>query len=196
MDSTYCQYSLLDFLWIFFLISFILIEVGGNGFCNFVLELSFTLGRGGKPATTSLEFEYLHRKSWYEMLIGGDDSSIWRHYPWCVLSRNFNVCLHSRSFPLHADWRKSDSSVDEEPQGNWRSNSNSRDVAASFPSFSRQNAPETLLAGLPSPCTAFSQSLSVNSLRWRIRVERAGNASRFRLDHATRNALASRNNEA
>ena len=27
------------------------------------------------------------------------------------------VCLHSRSFPLRADWRKSDSSVDEEPQG-------------------------------------------------------------------------------
>ena len=29
---------------------------------------------------------------------------------------------------------------------------------------------------LPSPCTAFSQSLSVNSFRWRIRGERAGNA--------------------
>ena len=27
------------------------------------------------------------------------------------------VCLHSRSFLLRADWRKSDSSVDEEPQG-------------------------------------------------------------------------------
>ena len=33
---------------------------------------------------------------------------------------------------------------------------------------------------LPSPCTAFSQSFSVNSLR---------------LDHAARNALAERNNE-
>ena len=31
----------------------------------------------------------------------------------------FNVCLHSRSFPLRADWRKSDSSVDGESQGNW-----------------------------------------------------------------------------
>ena len=29
---------------------------------------------------------------------------------------------------------------------------------------------------LPSPCTAFSQSLSVNSSRSRIRGERAGNA--------------------
>ena len=34
---------------------------------------------------------------------------------------------------------------------------------------------------LPSPCTAFSQSLSVNSLR---------------LDHTARNALAARNNKA
>ena len=30
----------------------------------------------------------------------------------------FNVCWHSRPFPLSADWRKSDSSVDGEPQGN------------------------------------------------------------------------------
>ena len=29
----------------------------------------------------------------------------------------FNVCLHSRSFLLRADWQKSDSSVDGEPQG-------------------------------------------------------------------------------
>ena len=32
---------------------------------------------------------------------------------------------------------------------------------------------------LPSPCTAFSQSLSVNSFGWRIRGERAGNALTF-----------------
>ena len=32
---------------------------------------------------------------------------------------------------------------------------------------------------LPSPCKAFSQSLSVNSFRWRIRGERAGNALKF-----------------
>ena len=44
-------------------------------------------------------------------------------------------CLYLRSFPLGADWQKSDSSVDGEPQGNWRRNSNSRDVVASFPSF-------------------------------------------------------------
>ena len=67
--------------------------------------------------------------------------------PWHVIS---NVCLNSRSFPLRADWRKSDSSVDGEPQGNWRWNSNSRDVVASgsylFPPR-RQSAPKSLLAG-------------------------------------------------
>ena len=49
---------------------------------------------------------------------------------------------------------------------------------------------------LPSPCMAFSQSLSVNSFRWRIRGEGTGNASHFRMDHVTRNALAARKNEA
>ena len=48
----------------------------------------------------------------------------------------------------------------------------------------------------PGPCTAFSQSLSVNSRRWHIRGEWAGNASHFRLDHVTQNALATRQNEA
>ena len=72
---------------------------------------------------------------------------VMRHYPWHVF---FNVCLHSRSFPLCADWRKFDSSVDEEPQGNWRWNSNSRDVVSSSPSSfprRRQSAPESLLTG-------------------------------------------------
>ena len=52
----------------------------------------------------------------------------------------FNVCLHSCSFPLLTDWQKSDSSVDREPQGNWRWNLNSRDEVASSPSFSRPAA--------------------------------------------------------
>ena len=39
---------------------------------------------------------------------------------------NLSVCLHSRSFPLRADWWESNSSVDREPRGNWRWNSNSR----------------------------------------------------------------------
>ena len=79
----------------------------------------------GGLATTSLEFEYMHRKRQCEMLIGGDDISNDDHYPWCVLSRAFQCLFDSCSFPLRADWRKSDSSVDKEPQGNWRRNSNS-----------------------------------------------------------------------
>ena len=47
------------------------------------------------------------------------------------------VCSHSHSFPLRANWRKSDSLVDGEPQGNWGWNSSSREVVASCPSFSR-----------------------------------------------------------
>ena len=51
------------------------------------------------------------------------------------LARVFNVWLHARSFPLRAYWRKSDSSIDSEPQGNWSRNSYTRDVVASFPFF-------------------------------------------------------------
>ena len=53
------------------------------------------------------------------MLIGGDDLSndIITLGTWF-----FNVCSHSHSFSLRADWRKSDSSVDGEPQGNWKRN--------------------------------------------------------------------------
>ena len=91
----------------------------------------------GELATTSLEVEYLHQKSRCEMLIGGDDIS----NDVITLGTCFSMfVLHSRSFPLHADWRKSDSSVDGEPQGNWRRNSNSGDVVASSPSFSRPAA--------------------------------------------------------
>ena len=72
------------------------------------------------------------------MLIGGDDISndvITLGVFFDVFS---NVCLHSRSFLLRDDWRKSGSSVDGEPRGiGGQGNSNSRDVVASSPSFSR-----------------------------------------------------------
>ena len=78
----------------------------------------------GELTTTPLEFEYLHQKSRCEMLIGGDDIS----NDVITLGTCFSMLvLHSRSFPLRADWRKSDSSVDGELHGNWRWNSNSRD---------------------------------------------------------------------
>ena len=50
------------------------IDVGGNGFCHFVLELGCEAGKGRRA--TSLEFEYLHRKSRCDMLIGGYDISM------------------------------------------------------------------------------------------------------------------------
>ena len=69
----------------------------------------------GALATTSVEFEYLHRKSGCEMLIGGDDIS----NDVITLGTWFSMFVF-RSFPLRADWRKSDSC--REPQGNWRWN--------------------------------------------------------------------------
>ena len=64
----------------------------------------------------------------------------------------FNFWLHLHSFPLRADWWKSDSSVDGEPQGNWKWNLNSRDVVASSPSISLQlveNLAAPLMASTP-----------------------------------------------
>ena len=107
--------------------------------CEQALRDALAAGREKERelATTSLKFENLHRKIRGEMLIGGDDVSYDVITPWHVF---FNVCLHSRSFPLLADWRKSDSSADREQQGNWRWNSNSRDIVASSPSFSHHAA--------------------------------------------------------
>ena len=107
--------------------------------CEQALRGVLAAGRGkeGELATTSLEFEYLHRKNRCEMLIGGDDISNDVITLGACFHVPLNVSLHSRSFPLRADWRKLDSSVDGEPQGNWKQNSNSRDVVTSSPSFSR-----------------------------------------------------------
>ena len=66
----------------------------------------------GELATTILGFEYLRRQSQCEMLISGDGISYDVFTLGACFQVFFNVCLHSRSFPLHADWRKSDSSVD------------------------------------------------------------------------------------
>ena len=106
--------------------------------CGQTLRGALAAGRKKERelATTSLEFEYLHQKSRCEMLIGGDDISndvITLGVCFHVFS---NASLHSPSFPLRADWRKSDSSVDGEPQVNWRQNALSGDVVASSPSFS------------------------------------------------------------
>ena len=93
-------------------------------------------GEEGEVGTTSLEFEYLHGKSRWEMLIGGYDinNDVITLGPLLMFVYIFLLFL------LFADWGKSDSSVDGEPQGSWRWNSNSRDVIASSPWFSRPAA--------------------------------------------------------
>ena len=53
------------------------------------------------------------------MLIGGDDIS----NDVINLGTCFSIFLHSRLFPLRADCREFDGSVDGEQQGNWKWNS-------------------------------------------------------------------------
>ena len=69
------------------------------------------------------------------MLIGGDDIS----NDVITLGTCFSMFIYILfTFgSVRPDWRKSDSSVDRGPQGNWRRNLNSRDVVASSPSLSR-----------------------------------------------------------
>ena len=52
------------------------------------------------------------------MLIGGDDTINDVITLGAFFHVFYNVCLHLYSFPLRADRRKSDSSVDEKPQEN------------------------------------------------------------------------------
>ena len=51
--------------------------------------------REGELSATSLEFEYLHRKSRYEMVIGGYDIGNDVTTLGTCLNMFFNVCLHS-----------------------------------------------------------------------------------------------------
>ena len=95
----------------------------------------------GLQLRLSLEFKYLHRKRRCAMLIGGKDIANDVNTLGTCFSMFF---LHSHSFPLRSDWGKTDSSVNGEPQGNWRWNSNSRGVIASYPFFS---APPTKRPG-------------------------------------------------
>ena len=103
----------------------------------------------GELATTSLEFEYLHRKSPCEMLMDGDDFSndvitlgtyfsmfVYIRARFCFAMIGGN--LTAQSTGSHWRWR-------------WRWNSNSRDVVASSDSFSR--------SATRSPRTACSQAI-------------------------------------
>ena len=80
-----------------------------------------------------LEFEYLHWKSWCKLLTGGDDiiNDV------ITLGMFFSMFVYICSrfhFPLIGGNLKTRSMAGE-PQGNWRWNSNSRDIVTSFPSF-------------------------------------------------------------
>ena len=123
-------------------------------------------------ATTSLEFEYQHWKSRCEMLIGGDDISNDVITLGVCFHAFSNACLHSPSFALRADWRKSDSSVDGEPQVNWRQNSPSGDVVASSPSFSCPAARAPRIACSQAK-TAYKWTIDATSgvlVRWRLNL--------------------------
>ena len=118
----------------------------------------FTTGREkeGELATMFLEFEYLHQvyvKCWLAEMTFSDD-----------LSHVFH-CAHSCLFQLCADWWKSDSSVNREQQGNWRHNSNSRDIVASSPSFSRPTAKalKSLHSGYVEKCQAVFSGYTLNA---------------------------------
>ena len=82
---------------------------------------------------------YLHRKSLFEMLIGRDDIS----NDVIALGTCFSMFIYilAHCFLLFADSWKSDSSVDREPQGNWRSvEFKFQTRSASSPSFSSPTA--------------------------------------------------------
>ena len=85
----------------------------------------------------SLEFKYLHKKidakCWLvEMTLVMTSLPLACAFMCFSMFFYIILCL----FMLHADWRKSDSSVDGESQENWRWNSNCRDKVASSPTFS------------------------------------------------------------
>ena len=81
--------------------------------CEQVLQGILTAG-GKRKESLQLGFWNLNICIEKFNAIGRDDIGSGVIYLWFVF---FNVCLHSRSFPLRADWWKSDCSVDGEPQG-------------------------------------------------------------------------------
>ena len=135
--------------------------------------------------STSLKFEYLHRKSrcWLaEMTL------VLKSLP---LTLFFNVCLHSRSFPLPDDWQKSDSSVDWEPQVNWRWNLICRDVVLSSPSFSRPAARAPRRAWSQAKPWFRPSSLGPQlSTRHGLLVEKAPNRLKGKLKRTSGNSLS------
>ena len=88
--------------------------------------------REGELATTFLEFEYLHRKSRCEMLIGGDDIS----NDVITLGTCFSMLFTFAFVTLRSDWRKSENA---QSTGSCRGIGGGIQIA-SCPSFTRPAA--------------------------------------------------------
>ena len=87
----------------------------------------------GELATMSLEFEYLHRKSRCELLIGGGDNI---SNDGITLGTCFSMFVYIRArFRLALSGRNL-TAQSTGSRRRWRWNSNSRDVVASSPTFS------------------------------------------------------------
>ena len=101
----------------------------------------------GELANTSLEVEFLYWKSGVKWWLPEMTLKMSFAIGACF-HVFFNVCLHSSSFSLRADWRKSSSSVDGMPQwgGIKISETQLHWLSLLFPPC-RQSAPESLLAG-------------------------------------------------
>ena len=90
------------------------------------------VGKGRRACNYVSGIRISARKTAMEMLIGGNDIS----NDVTTLSSCFLMFVYIRArFPLVADWRKSDSSVDGEPHGNWIWNSNFGDYVVCKFSF-------------------------------------------------------------
>ena len=122
----------------------IILEVNRGMTYEQTLRGPLTAGREkeGDLATTPLEFEYLHRKSRCEILIGGDDIS---NYDAITLGAcHVNVCLHSRW--LAEIWVLSRRGATGELEGEFKFQKRSFKLSFFFPPHS-QSAPESSLAG-------------------------------------------------
>ena len=114
----------------------------------------------GELATTSLEFEYLHWKSWCEMLIGGDDIG----YDVITLGMCFSVFVY---FCAYFRFALISGNVTAQSTESHRWNWNSRDVVASSPSFS---SPAASAAGLEKEGWNLMMMKSEDEILWCMKL--------------------------
>ena len=123
--------------------------------CEQTLRGALAAGREKELSTTSLEFDYLHRKYRYEMLIGGDNISNDVITLGTCFSTFVYICARFRFMLIGRN-------LTAQSTGSHRGIG---DVVASSPSFSCLGAPESLLPGYfltsllspPRICLPFDQ---------------------------------------